>query len=89
MEFITEKFTGPLGVLLQLIEKEELDITEIALATIPGAPPALDQPIPGCAFAPRCPFKIERCEVERPEFFSIGVGHRAACHLTASGAVAP
>ena len=62
---------------------------DAALATIPGAPPALDQPIPGCAFAPRCPFKIERCEVERPEFFSIGVGHRAACHLTASGAVAP
>ena len=60
-----------------------------ALATIPGAPPALDPPSPGCAFAPRCPFKIERCEVERPEFFSIGVGHRAACHLTASGAVAP
>ena len=34
MEFITEKFTGPLGLLLQLIEKEELDITEIALAKI-------------------------------------------------------
>lgn len=30
----TEKFTGPLGLLLQLIEKEELDITEVSLAKI-------------------------------------------------------
>jgi len=30
----TEKFQGPLGLLLQLIESQELDITEIALAQI-------------------------------------------------------
>ena len=29
-----EKFQGPLGLLLQLIEKEEMDITEISLANI-------------------------------------------------------
>jgi segregation and condensation protein A len=29
-----EKFEGPLGLLLQLIEKEELDITEICLAKV-------------------------------------------------------
>lgn len=29
-----EKFEGPLGLLLQLIEKEEMDITEISLAKI-------------------------------------------------------
>jgi segregation and condensation protein A len=29
-----EKFTGPLGLLLELIEREELDITEISLAKI-------------------------------------------------------
>jgi len=33
-EFHTEKFNGPLGLLLQLIEKEELDITEIGLSKI-------------------------------------------------------
>ena len=32
--FKIEKFEGPLGLLLQLIEKEELDITEICLAKI-------------------------------------------------------
>jgi len=34
MEINLPKFTGPFGLLLQLIEKEELDITEISLAKI-------------------------------------------------------
>lgn len=34
MELNLEKFQGPLGLLLKLIEQEELDITEIALAKI-------------------------------------------------------
>jgi segregation and condensation protein A len=34
LEVTTEKFQGPLGVMLRLIEQEELDITEIALAKI-------------------------------------------------------
>ena len=34
MELNLEKFQGPLGILLKLIEQEELDITEIALAKI-------------------------------------------------------
>ncbi|MDI3496616.1 MAG: segregation and condensation protein [Patescibacteria group bacterium] len=34
MEFKTEKFSGPLGLLLSLIESEKMDITEINLAQI-------------------------------------------------------
>lgn len=34
LEFSQEKFSGPLGLLLSLIEGEEMDITEIALAKI-------------------------------------------------------
>lgn len=34
LEFTTEKFSGPLGLLLSLIESEELDITEVSLAKI-------------------------------------------------------
>lgn len=34
INFQTEKFQGPLGLLLSMIEAEELDITEIALANI-------------------------------------------------------
>jgi peptide/nickel transport system ATP-binding protein len=31
------------------------------LETIPGAPPALAQIPPGCAFAPRCRYTVEAC----------------------------
>lgn len=34
VDFKTEQFEGPLGILLQLIEAEKMDITEIALARI-------------------------------------------------------
>ena len=34
MDFTTEKFSGPLGLLISMIEGEEMDITEIALAKI-------------------------------------------------------
>ncbi len=34
MEFSTEKFSGPLGLLLSLIESEQMDITEVSLAKI-------------------------------------------------------
>jgi oligopeptide transport system ATP-binding protein len=37
------------------------------LPTIPGQPPDLLLRGAGCAFAPRCPFRIERCKRERPQ----------------------
>jgi oligopeptide/dipeptide ABC transporter ATP-binding protein len=36
------------------------------LEPVPGRPPVLTGAAPGCAFAPRCPFAVERCEHERP-----------------------
>lgn len=38
------------------------------LTTIPGSPPDLRYPIPGCAFAPRCPHTIEACRTGVPAF---------------------
>ncbi|WP_329122356.1 ABC transporter ATP-binding protein [Streptomyces sp. NBC_01465] len=58
------------------------DVNE-PLTPIPGTPPSLLAPPPGCAFHPRCTFKSEvgggRCENERPE---IPAGRGSACHLT-------
>lgn len=34
MNFVLDKFEGPLALLLQLIEKEEMDITEVSLAKV-------------------------------------------------------
>ena len=51
------------------------------LDVIPGQPPDLVNPPPGCRFAPRCAFAMAVCtEVVPPEVrFSDGV--RVACHL--------
>lgn len=53
------------------------------LTGIPGSPPNLLNLPQGCAFAPRCPQKIARCESEIPALLDIP-GGRAACHLVTS-----
>ncbi|MFN8485221.1 MAG: ABC transporter ATP-binding protein [Anaerolineae bacterium] len=61
------------------------------LASIEGMPPDLRQPITGCPFAPRCPYRIAQCSA-LPPLFDAGPGHRSACwrweelsHVTAFG----
>jgi oligopeptide/dipeptide ABC transporter ATP-binding protein len=54
------------------------------LDVIPGSPPDLRQPPPGCRFAPRCAFAMAVCsEVVPPETTFDGV--RVACHLYPAG----
>ncbi|MBM3537316.1 MAG: ABC transporter ATP-binding protein [Alphaproteobacteria bacterium] len=50
------------------------------LAEIPGLVPALNQPIEGCAFAPRCAIATERCRRELPILEEKEKGRWAACH---------
>lgn len=49
------------------------------LTTIPGSPPDLRYPIPGCAFAPRCPHTIEACRADVPELRSMLPGRAVRC----------
>ena len=50
------------------------------LAPIEGQPPDLTRLPPGCAFLPRCRFRVERCGAERPELTPVGGdGHVSAC----------
>jgi peptide/nickel transport system ATP-binding protein len=51
------------------------------LASIPGAPPRLDQPIAGCPFQPRCDRAFAPCAEEHPALLGVGPGREAACHL--------
>ncbi|MEJ0020677.1 MAG: dipeptide/oligopeptide/nickel ABC transporter permease/ATP-binding protein [Acetobacteraceae bacterium] len=48
---------------------------------IPGLAPLLRDLPPGCAFHPRCPRAVARCQVERPELRHVGAHGLAACHL--------
>ena len=49
---------------------------------ISGEIPTLIRPPPGCRFATRCPFVIDRCRVEEPLLRPMGKDptHLAACH---------
>ena len=49
------------------------------LATISGLPPDLLGLPPGCPFAPRCDFVVERCRQENPSLMSVGPDHDMAC----------
>ena len=43
----------------------DYDLIRDRLATIPGTPPDLAAPPPGCPFHPRCPFAQEDCKSRR------------------------
>lgn len=50
--------------------------------SIPGLPPDLKRPPPGCRFHPRCPSASEICKKEDPEFREVEPGKFVACHMT-------
>ena len=49
------------------------------LQTIEGAPPSLVGGIAGCPFAPRCPYRIDRCTRDRPPLHELAPRHAVAC----------
>ena len=55
-----------------------------SLEVIPGAPPDLRHPPPGCRFAPRCEFAMAICSEVVPAELSFD-GVRVACHLYPEG----
>jgi oligopeptide transport system ATP-binding protein len=85
------------GSVRGVLEKPMHPYTKALLAAVPvadvrrrrtlfrigGDVPSLVDPKPGCRFAPRCPFVIDRCRVEYPELRPIPggpPGQLAACH---------
>ena len=51
------------------------------LRPIEGQPPALTEPIAGCAFEPRCAVAVDRCATDRPPPVRLGPDHHSACWL--------
>jgi oligopeptide transport system ATP-binding protein len=51
------------------------------LLSIPGTPPDLFAPPKGCAFAARCPYAMQTCLENDPEYFVVSETHSAACWL--------
>ena len=51
------------------------------LRAIPGSPPDLSDPPPGCRFHPRCRFAQEVCRVEEPPIVQVAADHWSKCHF--------
>ncbi|MFF5970442.1 ABC transporter ATP-binding protein [Streptomyces sp. NPDC012769] len=97
---VDELFAAPAhpytrGLLDSLPRLDDRD--DVPLRAIPGSPPSLLDPAPGCAFAPRCPRiaagtgtetatatgeERTRCASERPVLAG-PAGHPTACHFPA------
>jgi peptide/nickel transport system ATP-binding protein len=57
-----------------------LDQVEHRLHPIPGAPPDLVAPPPGCAYYERCPLAVEQCAERSPELEIVRDERRVACY---------
>src|SRR5215218_8013479 len=53
----------------------------LELVPIPGSPPSALDPPNGCPFTARCPYAMQICAEEMPEFTRFSEEHRAACWL--------
>ncbi len=51
------------------------------LVSIPGSPPDLVVPPPGCRFHPRCPYAKEVCRTSEPAFTEVKPNHFVSCHF--------
>jgi peptide/nickel transport system ATP-binding protein len=76
-------FEEPLHPYTQELLKSVPDVTkpEKKLSWIPGAPPDLVDPPPGCMFHPRCPHVMDICKEEVPPLNPSTNGTLVACHL--------
>jgi oligopeptide/dipeptide ABC transporter ATP-binding protein len=60
------------------------DLPRGRLVPIPGQPPSLIAPPPGCPFQPRCTAAVDRCRAETPPVYPVtgDPSHLSACWLS-------
>jgi oligopeptide transport system ATP-binding protein len=84
------------AALLRSIPRPEIGVDRVE--PIPGRPPNLVRPPPGCPFHPRCRFAEDRCRTERPPLTPVAeaeagdrgaAARRAACWFPLIAAGAP
>jgi peptide/nickel transport system ATP-binding protein len=51
------------------------------LYNIPGQPPDLTSPPPGCKFAPRCRYAKDKCKASEPDITASGDSHQYRCYF--------
>jgi len=69
------------SALIRSVTTPEPEIKKRGLAFLPGEPPNLLNPPPGCRFHPRCPYATQRCKSEEPQSLVVSSNHLVYCHL--------
>ena len=69
--------------LLHAVPDLKTDRTRL-LETIDGTVPAMHALPPGCAFEPRCEFRVPACSEGMPPLVEVGAGHWARCPVVNS-----
>ncbi|RLF22818.1 MAG: ABC transporter ATP-binding protein [Thermoprotei archaeon] len=67
--------------LINSVITPEPEIRRRGLSYIPGRPPSLIRPPPGCRFHPRCSYAMRICQQREPPLCEVKEGHWVACHL--------
>lgn len=76
-DFPMHPYTAGLMKSIPSIEQNKEEI----LIPIPGSPPDMLNPPPGCPFAPRCHYVRNICMDRCPPYTEIAEGHRSMCWL--------
>jgi oligopeptide/dipeptide ABC transporter ATP-binding protein len=78
---VTDVFTHPRHPYTQGLLASVISLDTTTLVSVPGSPPDLADPPPGCRFAPRCPLAMSTCTEVEPVAAAVGPAHSVACHL--------
>lgn len=80
-----ELFSRPLHpytqALLSAVPKARWETTGVQRIQLKGEVPSPINPPPGCYFAPRCSYAMDKCHQMSPELAKVGPGHKVACYL--------
>ena len=86
---VAEVFANPQHPYTQELLGATISLTTTELKTIPGAPPDLGNPPPGCRFHPRCPHAMAVCAERLPATTDFQDGREVECHLLQLGSLTP
>ncbi|HYH51492.1 MAG TPA: dipeptide/oligopeptide/nickel ABC transporter permease/ATP-binding protein [Acidimicrobiia bacterium] len=78
---VSSVFTAPRHPYTQALLSAVITLETEAPIAVPGSPPDLAGPLPGCPFAPRCPLAMSVCHEVTPADAVVAERHTAACHL--------
>ncbi|MGH9104523.1 MAG: dipeptide/oligopeptide/nickel ABC transporter permease/ATP-binding protein, partial [Acidimicrobiales bacterium] len=76
---VGQVFAHPQHPYTEALLASTISVTTEALRSIPGSPPDLVEPPPGCRFHPRCDIAMEICTARRPRAVVGPDGHMVEC----------